>query len=314
MQVGSYAIAADGLGKVWKSFRRTTRALDNLTLHVSEGSAFGLLGPNGAGKTTFVKMLTGAVRPTSGSATVFGHPAGSTKARAMLGYVPDHHSESLHLTASQWIDFQCTLYGLDRERRRRRTAELLDQVAMTRWADVPLRTYSRGMRRRVCIAAALAHEPRLLILDEPTDGLDPTGRRDLLELLRHLNVDHGVTLLVNSHQLREIEGLCSEIALINEGLLVRSGTLESLTAGDGYTVVLGRASQDMDSVFGSRGIRARREPSGMLNLQLQSREELDWALEYARENAASIETLLRSTVTLEDVYLAETRHSQETPL
>ena len=305
------AVFAGSLTKTWRSWWRKTEALRELTLRIPVGSAFGLLGPNGAGKTTFVKILIGAVRATAGTATVFGHEAGSLAARAMVGYVPESSLAPLHLTGTQLIDFQSSLYGMGRGERRRRTAALLEQVGMRQWADVPMRQYSRGMRQRVCIAAALAHEPRMLILDEPTDGLDPASRREILELLRRLNRQQGVTLLVNSHLLHEVEELCSEVAMLRQGRLVRTGSLAQLRTQAGYTVVLRSERADLEALFAERGIAALREAAGTLRLHVVTREELDWTLDLARAAAAQVVALGRSTHSLETIYLTETRPEEE---
>lgn len=306
------AVFAGSLSKTWRSFRRQTHALQDLTLRIPAGAAYGLLGPNGAGKTTFVKILIGAVRPTSGVATVFGHAAGSREAQALLGYVPESSLAPLHLTGAQLIDFQSVLHGVTGQQRRRRTAAMLEQVGMSQWADVPMRKYSRGMRQRVCIAAALAHEPRMLILDEPTDGLDPASRREILELLRQLNRQQGVTLLVNSHLLHEVEELCNEVAMLRQGRLVRTGALAQLRTQAGYTVVLRSERQDLEALFAERGIAALREAAGTLRLHVVTREELNWTLDLARAAAAQVEALSRSTHSLETIYLTETQTAEET--
>lgn len=300
------AVFAGNLGKTWKSWRRTTRALDQVTLRIPQGSAFALLGPNGAGKTTFVKILTGAVRATSGCATVFGKPAGSAAARRMLGYVPESSSAPGHLTANQMLDLQGALQGMDNPLRRRRAAELLAQVGMADWSRVPIGRYSRGMRQRVMIAAALLHDPQLLILDEPTDGLDPAARRHVIEILRGLNRDRGITLLINSHLLNEVEDLCTEVAMLNHGRLAHTAPLASLAAASGYCLTLAEAPDDLINLLSANGLTPLRE-SGTVRLHLPTREQLDWTLERLRGSSARMETLARSTTSLEAMYLSATQ-------
>lgn len=300
------AIFVGCLSKRWKAFRLSTLALDQVTLRVPRGAAFALLGPNGAGKTTLVKILTGAVRAASGIATIFGHPAGSRAACAMLGYVPETTAAPLHLTPEQLLDFQAALHGMAKAERRTRAAELLRLVSMAHAASLPLSRHSRGMRQRVMIAAALIHRPQLLILDEPTDGLDPAGRRQILDLLRSLNREHHVTLLINSHLLHEVEDLCGEVAMLSRGRLVRTGTLASLTAGDGYNVTVMDAPGELARALEAHGITAVRDGGCHLRLRVANREQLDWALEQTRVHHARIDTLSHAAGSLETVYLAET--------
>lgn len=299
------AVFAGGVSKTWKSFRRRIQALDAVTLRIPRGAAFGLLGPNGAGKTTFVKILIGAVRPTSGTATVFGHCAGSGAARAAIGYVPESMLAPLHLTGAQLIEMQAALHGMDAVNARRRTGELLERVSMTEWRNVPLRKYSRGMRQRVCIAAAMVHGPMMLVLDEPTDGLDPAGRREVLALLRELNRDQGVTLLINSHLLHEVEDLCSEVAMLAHGRLVRSGSVRTMIGEAGYSAVLSSTPIELERVLEAQGIQIQRGAAGILRLHAATRDQLDWALDCARAAAARVESLTRETPDLESVYLSE---------
>jgi ABC-2 type transport system ATP-binding protein len=301
------AVFAGSLSKIYKAFATpAVQALDNLTLRIPRGCAFGLLGPNGAGKTTFVKLLIGTARPTSGVATVFGAAAGSRAARQSLGYVPECASAPQHLTARQLVEYHASLYNVPAAEAAQRAMELLDEVGLGSRASQKLGSYSKGMRQRAAIAAALVHTPRMLILDEPTEGLDPEGRRHVLDVLRRLNRQLGVTLLINSHLLNEIEDLCQHVAMLNRGKLVRQGELRTLIAAEGYSVTLTGVPLGLASALGARG-RLIHTQAGNVRLTVPGRDELDWALEQARVFGARIESLAADTGSLEQVYLAETR-------
>src|SRR5947209_7280520 len=215
-----FAIEAKGLDKVYRSkWRgREIHALSNLTLRVPTGVKFGLLGPNGAGKTTFVKMLLSAVHPTQGHAALLGRDARDPEARRPVGYLPENHRFPTYLSGAGMLDFYAALSGLDGAIRKKRIPELLDLVGLGSWGEVPLKKYSKGMLQRLGLAQALIHRPRLLILDEPTDGVDPVGRRDIRSILDGLT-GTGVTIFINSHLLGEVESFCEYVAILNKGRL-----------------------------------------------------------------------------------------------
>src|SRR5947209_8685597 len=176
-----YAIQTDGIEKIYRSrFRgREIRAVSNLSLNVPVGAKFGLLGPNGAGKTTFVKMLLSAVTPTAGRAALFGKDARDPEARRPVGYLPENHRFPTYLTGKGMLDFYAALSGLAASERKKRIPEYLDLVGLNNWGEIRIKKYSKGMLQRLGLAQALIHKPKLLVLDEPTDGVDPVGRREI---------------------------------------------------------------------------------------------------------------------------------------
>ena len=180
-----YAIETSGLTKVfrtrWK--RREVRAVDGISLNIRKGATFGFLGPNGAGKTTFVKMLLSSVHPTSGNARIFGLDAADPSARKPIGYLPENHRFPTYLTGEGMLDLYAALSGVDTARRKKLIPEMLAKVGLAEWGDIRLGKYSKGMLQRVGLAQALIHSPSLLILDEPSDGVDPVGRRHIREIL-----------------------------------------------------------------------------------------------------------------------------------
>lgn len=222
----SAAIDLTGVDKVYKGKIHALRGVD---MRVERGEVFGLLGPNGAGKSTLVKILMTVIRPTLCAGTMLDHPIGDKSVLARVGYLPEHHRFPDYLTGEQVVDFFGALSGTPRDERRRRVGELLDLVGMSRWAKTRLKQYSKGMRQRIGIAQALVNDPDLVLLDEPTDGVDPEGRRDIRGVVREIR-DRGKTVMVNSHLLSELEMICDRVAIMVQGQVRRQGTLDDLTS------------------------------------------------------------------------------------
>src|ERR1044071_156439 len=197
-------------------------------MHVRRGEIFGLLGPNGAGKSTLVKIIMSVVRPTEAEGRVLNQPVGSKASLMKVGYLPEHHRFPRYLTGRQTLEFFAALSNVDAPARKKRAAELLETVGMTRWADAKGGTYSKGVMQRVGVAQALVNDPELVILDEPTDGVDPVGRREIRDVLLRLK-NEGRTVFVNSHLLSELEMICDRVAILVAGRVVRQGTLDELT-------------------------------------------------------------------------------------
>ena len=213
---------------VAKTYNRKVHALRGVDCRVGRSEVFGLLGPNGAGKSTLVKILMTVIRPTAGSGTVLGDRIGRKATLARIGYLPEHNRFPEYLTGAQVLDYLGGLSGVGRSVRRARATELLGLVGMDTWAKMPVRKYSKGMRQRIGIAAALINDPDLVLLDEPTDGVDPVGRRDIRDVVRVLK-DRGKTVLINSHLLSELELVCDRVAILVQGRVASQGTLHELT-------------------------------------------------------------------------------------
>jgi len=204
------------------------RALARVDLAVHGGCVFGLLGPNGAGKTTLVKILLGIAFPTGGGATVLGRPPGDVSAKARIGYLPENHRYPAHLTGRQVLDYFGRLSRLREPMRSRRVVDVLRRVRMEEWGATRVHKYSKGMLQRLGMAQAILNEPDLLVLDEPTDGVDPIGRREIRDLVLEQK-RRGATVFLNSHLLSEVERICDEVAILKEGRLARGGRLSDLT-------------------------------------------------------------------------------------
>jgi len=225
---GSAAALAIDLEEVTKTYAGRVRALDGVAMKVARGEIFGLLGPNGAGKSTLVKIMTTIVRPTTAKGTILGAPIGHRPTLARVGYLPEHHRFPQYLTGRQCVEFFGAMNLMRRADRKRRAAEMLDVVGMGAWGDRRVGTYSKGMQQRTGLAAALVNDPRLVILDEPTDGVDPVGRREIRDLLLRLRAE-GRTVFLNSHLLGEVELVCDRVAIMLKGRVETQGSLAELT-------------------------------------------------------------------------------------
>lgn len=222
---GKYII---DLHHVEKIYSGKVHALRGVEMQVHPGEIFGLLGPNGAGKSTLVKIMMTVVRATRASGSLLGHPVGSKAALRRVGYLPEHHLLPQYLTGRQVLEHYAALARVDRTTRKRRAIELLDTVGMTDWANKKVSSYSKGMQQRIGLAQSMMNDPELVVLDEPTDGVDPVGRREIRDLL--INMRHkGHTVFLNSHLLSELEMVCDRVAILVQGQVALQGTLDELT-------------------------------------------------------------------------------------
>ncbi|MCX6590841.1 MAG: ABC transporter ATP-binding protein [Acidobacteria bacterium] len=280
------AIETTDLRKVFRNrwSGKEVCAVENISLRVNRGTTFGLLGPNGAGKTTFVKMLLSACIPTAGTARVYGKDTKDPEARRPIGYLPENHRFPTYFTGAGMLDFYAALSGVDSAKRRKLIPELFERVGLDpKWMDVRVGKYSKGMLQRVGLAQALIHSPTLLVLDEPSDGVDPVGRRQIRDVLHALEAQ-GVTIFLNSHLLQEVELFCRDVAIVNKGRVVLEGAVSDLTAGKGYKLVAMNGS-------------------GPKEWNLGSREEANGKIDDLRREGFSIESLVPTTSRLEDVFI-----------
>jgi ABC-2 type transport system ATP-binding protein len=224
----SLSMLSIDLKNVTKIYRGRVHALRGIEMHVRRGEVFGLLGPNGAGKSTLVKIMMTVVRPTQAQGVILGQPIGHKPTLARVGYLPENHRFPRYLTGRQTLEFFGAMAQVDRPTTRRRAGELLDIVRMGEWAGQKVSTYSKGMMQRIGLAQALMNDPDLVLLDEPTDGVDPVGRREILDVLHRLR-EQGKTVFINSHALSELESICDRIAILVRGQVARQGTIDELT-------------------------------------------------------------------------------------
>ncbi|HWE94982.1 MAG TPA: ABC transporter ATP-binding protein [Tepidisphaeraceae bacterium] len=224
------AVRIEHLSKVYKDFwgRDKVRALDDLSLTIHRGEVFGLLGPNGSGKSTTIKLLLGLIFPTAGSATILGHAAGSTAINERIGFLPEESYLYRFLTGEETLHFYGRLFKIPRKELNRRVPLLLDTVGLnTKDRKRKLREYSKGMARRIGLAQALINNPDLILLDEPTTGLDPIGTREMKDLIISLK-EQGKTVLLCSHLLADVQDVCERITILFRGQMQTLGQVRDL--------------------------------------------------------------------------------------
>jgi ABC-2 type transport system ATP-binding protein len=222
-------IETRNLTKVYRDFwgRQKVRALKALDLEIRRGEIFGLLGPNGSGKTTTLKLILGLLFPTSGQALVFGRDATDVTKNERIGYLPEESYLYKFLNAEETLDFYGRLFNMSAAARRRRANELIKRVGLSSARRRPLKEYSKGMTRRIGLAQALINDPELILLDEPTTGLDPIGTRQMKDLILKLR-DQGKTIVMCSHLLADVQDVCDRIGILYQGELKELGRVDSL--------------------------------------------------------------------------------------
>jgi len=297
-------IEAEGLRKVYRSRFGTRRvnALDGIDLSVGAGEVFGLLGPNGAGKTTTVKILLGLTRPTAGGARLFGIPVSDPESRRRVGYLPEGHRFPGYLTARQTLSIFGRMSGMARSAVAARVPDLLARVRLSDWADVKVKKFSKGMTQRLGLAAALVHDPDVLLLDEPTDGVDPVGRREIRDLLRD-EAARGRAILLNSHLLSEIELTCDRVAVLRRGRVAAQGRIADLTAqGSRYRMTASPVDETLLAAFRDTGASVERV-NGHIVLGTRDLTHLNSLVDALRARGALLTELSPVRSTLEDVFV-----------
>ena len=245
---------------VEKRYGRKVHALKGIDLQVHGGEVFGLLGPNGAGKSTLVKCMLTVVRPNHASGTILGNPIGHKPTLARVGYLPEHARFPKHLTGRQVVTFYGMMARMSRSECEKRTDELIDLVGAHDYADRKVGGYSKGMQQRIGLAQAMVNDPDLVVLDEPTDGVDPVGRRDIREVLKQIR-DRGKTVFINSHLLSELEAICDRVAILVSGTVAQQGRIDDLTLDQRYYRVSfdwTRENADPDAVARALGLKFKK--------------------------------------------------------
>lgn len=308
--VGARAVDVQNLCKTYRDGllgRRRIEALAGVSLHVGRGEIFGLLGPNGAGKTTLIKVLLGLVRASDGGATLLDRPAGSRAARRQVGYLPEHHRIPRHHTANSALAFYGNLNGLSRSEVARRREPLLATMGLAEWGNTSIKKYSKGMQQRLGLALAMLHDPHLLILDEPTDGVDPVGRSEMRAILLQQKAA-GKTIFINSHLLQEVELVCDRVAILDRGRVLEQGSIHELTAhaeSEVRLIVAGSEKQLRQALADQPSCQTRSLGAGQFEILLQMPEQaaIDAMIDRLRQSGMSLISLSPTRHTLEEAFL-----------
>jgi ABC-2 type transport system ATP-binding protein len=284
---GDVVVEARNLTKIYRDFwgRKKVDALRSLSLTVERGEIFGLLGPNGSGKTTTIKLLLGLLFPTSGDALVLGKNATDVAKNELIGYLPEESYLYKFLSAEETLDFYGRLFNISRAERKRRSAELIEQVGLSHARKRLVKEYSKGMARRIGLAQALINDPEVVFLDEPTSGLDPIGTREMKDLIIDLKAK-GKTVVMCSHLLADVQDVCDRVAILHQGELKEYGRVSDLLK-----------IQDLTEV------RIR-------GLSESAKAEIERVI---ATDGATLESMGHPTTTLEDLFLRIVRESEAHP-
>ncbi|MCF6270901.1 MAG: ABC transporter ATP-binding protein [Melioribacteraceae bacterium] len=310
------AIEVNELTKIYKGGRSKieVKALNNFSLSISKGEIFGLLGPNGAGKTTLIKTLLGIVFPTTGSATILGSDISNYKIKNRIGFLPENHRFPNYLTAEETLKYFSQLGGNSTKNIDKRIDELLLLVRMSEWKKMKVSKYSKGMMQRLGLAQAMMNNPELIFLDEPTDGVDPIGRKEIRDILIDLK-NNGTTIFLNSHLLSEVELVSDRVAIMNSGKLLKVGRVEDLTTTKEAYIIETANPIDSDFVNAKymntpsantsfKNINVKLESSTKLSVNVKDNLELNFVIDNLRKNGINIKTISIQKNSLEELFVS----------
>jgi ABC-2 type transport system ATP-binding protein len=293
--------------------RSEVRALDGVSFEIRSGEVFGLLGPNGAGKTTAIKILLDLTRPTAGRAEIHGLPTSDPRSRRRVGYLPEGHRFPGYLTAQETLSIFGRMSGMDAKVVRERIPGLLERLGIGKWAGIRVKRFSKGMTQRLGIASALIHEPDVLFLDEPTDGVDPVGRREIRDLLKE-EARNGRTIFLNSHLLSEVELMCDRVAMLRQGRIAAIGAVEELTrTTSSYRLVTTGDLARSAAVVEETGVAVARQ-NGYLLLTIDDVSQLNATVDRLRGERIDLVELTPVRSSLEDVFVDLVRLTPDDPV
>jgi len=303
--MNDYAVRIKNLTKIYRGTgkRGGIKALDNVSFDVPKGIIFSLLGPNGAGKTTLIKALLGIVHPTAGELEILGEKLGNIEVKRRIGFLPENHRFPLYLTGGGLLRFTAELNGFKPEDINARIDEILRAVKMLKWKKTKIAKYSKGMLQRVGLAQALVHNPDLIFLDEPTDGVDPLGRKEIRDLLVALK-EKGKTVFINSHLLSEVEMISDMIVILNKGKIVYSGSVEALTTQKEYYEISLNKEADDYIVFKLMDFHVLERNGKKITVRVKDEKELNKLVDILRENDFTILGLTQKKSSLEDEFIS----------
>jgi ABC-2 type transport system ATP-binding protein len=286
---------------LWKRYRNVD-ALKGVSLKVEKGQIYGLLGQNGAGKSTLVKILLSIVRRSDGSAKLFDEIVGTTHIRRRVGYLPEDHRFPEYHTGFSLLDFFGGVYGMPRAQRRKRIEESLTLVGLRGRMHYKIRTYSKGMKQRMGIAQAIFHDPDLIILDEPTDGVDPIGRREIRQVMLDLK-SRGKTIFLNSHLLGEVEMVTDRVGILARGVMIREGDIKTLTQQRGFFQIGLAPGQQLPKDELQRHGYVVQTTGEWWEVELSAGQTIDPVIDLLRSRGLSIRHLVEKRQSLEDIFM-----------
>ena len=300
-----HAIQSDSLSKVYRTgiSKQQITALDSFSLEVNQGEVFGLLGPNGAGKTTFIKILLSLTRRTSGSASILGTHLPDDRIKERIGYLPENHRYPGYLTGEQVLGLFGKLSGVESARLRERIPSLMSLVGIAEWRAMKVKKYSKGMMQRLGLAQALINDPDVIFLDEPTDGVDPVGRKEIRGILLGLK-NQGKTVFLNSHLLSEVELISDRVAILDRGKLLKVGTVDELTStGSQYQVgIAAPLPDDAKAEAAARALHLTIGPES-ITAKIESTTELNTLIDLLRRHRVEITSVVKVKSSLEDSFI-----------
>jgi ABC-2 type transport system ATP-binding protein len=300
------AISADSLSKTYRSgllHREEVQALQDFSVNVESGQIFSLLGPNGAGKTTFVKILLSLTHPSAGRASILGTELPNNRIKSRIGYLPENHRYPGYLKGEEVLRFFGQLSGVPRSAIESRITPLLELVGMAQWRRMKVKKYSKGMLQRIGLAQALINEPEVIFLDEPTDGVDPVGRKEIREILKNLK-DQGKTIFLNSHLLSEVELISDRVAILDKGKLLKVGSVDELTtSGSQYQIGISGEIPEPLLAEARAFIMNLQFRNGTVSAELRTVEELNRLIDLLRRHGVAITSIVKQRSTLEDSFI-----------
>ena len=298
-----FAFEASGLSKAFRRRwpRREVRALQNVSLAIEPGTIFGLLGPNGAGKTTLIKIALTIAYADSGEVRLLGESIRNRSILGRVGYLPENPRFPTHLNAMQVLRLYGSLSGAPENRLTQNAMKWLERLELAQWRDMRVSKFSKGMNERLAFAQALVHEPDIIFLDEPTDGMDPLGRREVRSVCREL-ADAGKTIFINSHILSEIELICDRIALMKSGELVEQGTIAELTSSRGGYELVVPVAEGLNDWLREQTLSFA-SVNGHFHVQVPDRASANTLIDALRQRSIQIESLTAKRRSLESVFI-----------
>ena len=305
MAEAQVVLSVDKLSKTYKKpfSGKVVHAVKSVSFEVHRGEIFGFLGPNGAGKTTTIKMLTGLISPTSGSASLLGLPVPSQEAMGRVGFLPENPYVYPYLTPREFVTLAGRLNDVPGKRLEKRVSEVLDRVGVLYAIDRPVRALSKGMLQRVGFAAALVHDPEMLLLDEPMSGLDPVGRKEVRDLIVE-EQKGGRTVIFSSHILSDVEMLCDRVTILKKGEVVVSGKMSELVGAGGHVseITLRDTSEELRAALTEKG-HALRELGKSWVVDANGDDAVREILEASLAAKAKVDSVVPKRETLEDIFV-----------